>query len=89
MPMLADRYLRWCVFGYGMGLARFTALKTKVDQVRKMVVMYEGLVESLKDIQDILAKGHEGYDWKKQAEVAELLYDADYCLRHLCARENL
>jgi hypothetical protein len=67
----------------------FTALKTEVDRVRQMLVMYEGLVESVKDIQHTFGKGYEGYDWRVRAEVVEDLHQAEYCFRHLCAREEL
>jgi hypothetical protein len=46
--MLAERYLRWCVFGYGMESAGFTELKNEVNRVRNCVIQYDELVELVK-----------------------------------------
>jgi hypothetical protein len=87
--MLADRYLRWCVSGYGMASARFTALKTQVDRVRNMLTKYEGLVETVKGVQETLETEYTGYSLAVQCEVDDELHTAECVLRDVWTKEEL
>ncbi len=79
--MSAARYLRWCVSGYGMASARFTALKTQVDRVRNMLTTYEGVVETVKGVQQTLGTEYAGYSMAVRGEVDDELHTAECVLR--------
>jgi hypothetical protein len=87
--MMADRYLRWCVSGYEMESASFTALKNQVDRVRNLVINYDGVVESVKEAQRTLGKEYTGYSRAVRQEVDDVLHTAQYCLGNMCEREEL
>jgi hypothetical protein len=74
----APRYLRWCVSGYGMASARFTALKTQVDRVRDMLTKYEGVVETVKGVQQTLATEYTGYSMAVRGDVDDELDTAEH-----------
>ncbi len=87
--MLVDRYLRWCVSGYGMTSARFTALKTQVDRVRNMLTKYEGVVETVKGVEQTLAMEYTGYSMAVRDDVDDELDTAERLLRDVWTIEEL
>jgi len=87
--MLAERYLRWCVFGYGMESAGFTALKNEVNRVRNCVIQYDELVELVKSAQRTLGQEWKGFSREKKEDVDDLLEQAEQKLGKMCTRERL
>jgi hypothetical protein len=70
----------------GTGL---TALKTQMDRVTDMLVMYEGVVTTVKGVQESLAIQETGYTQAIKGDVDDELMTAERCLRDMCRKEEL
>jgi hypothetical protein len=73
----------------GTMLARFTALKTQMDRITKMLVLYDGVVTTVKGVQQSLAIQETGYTMAIKADVDDELMTAERCLRDMCRKEEL
>jgi hypothetical protein len=72
-----------------MASTRFTALKTQMDRVTDMLVMYEGVVTTVKGVQQSLAIQYTGYTIAIKGDVDDELFTAERCLRDMCRKEEL
>jgi hypothetical protein len=72
-----------------MASAGFTALKTQVDRVGNMLTTYEGVVETVKGVQQTLATGYTGYSTAVRGEVDDELHTAEFVLRDVWTKEQL
>ncbi len=72
-----------------MASARFTVLKTQVDCVRNMLTKYEGVVETVKGVQETLATGYTGYSMAVRCDVDDELDTAERLLSDVWTKEEL
>ncbi len=72
-----------------MASRSFTHLKSQMDRVTEMLMLYEGLVETVKGVQERLGIEYTGWTIAMKGEVDDELDTAERCVRKSCTKENL
>jgi hypothetical protein len=72
-----------------MASTRFTQLKSQMDGVTAMLVLYEGVVDTVKGVQESLGIEYTGWTQAIKCDVDDELNTAERCLRDSCTKEKL